>query len=49
MGTTVLSRDLRDGLILRWATVDDGDRIAVFNAQSFREEQDQVPNSWDSA
>ena len=49
MSTTVPSRDLRGGLILRWATVADSDRLAEFNAHAFRDEQAQPPNPWDRA
>ena len=49
MSTTVPARDLRDSLILRWATVDDRDRLAEFNAYVFRDEEDQAPLAWDRA
>lgn len=42
-------RDLGAGLTLRWATVADRERIAEFNAQAFRDEEDQPPAPWDRA
>lgn len=49
MSATPTPRDLGDGLILRWATVADRDRIAEFNALAFRDEEDQAPLPWDRA
>ncbi len=43
------SRDLGDGLVLRWATATDRDRIAEFNAWAFRETEEQAPLSRDRA
>lgn len=40
-------QDLGDGLVLRWATAADRDRIADFNAQAFRREEHQQPSPWD--
>lgn len=40
---------LGGGLILRWATAADRDRIAEFNAQAFRREEHQPPSPWDRA
>ncbi len=42
-------RDLGNGLVLRWATLADRERIAEFNAFAFRDEPDQGPLPWDRA
>jgi predicted N-acetyltransferase YhbS len=42
-------RDLGDGLVLRWATSVDVERVAEFNALAFRDEPDQGPLPWDRA
>lgn len=39
------SRDLGDGLILRWSTEADRERIAEFNAQVFRNQREDPPNA----
>ncbi len=43
MSAAALPRDLGDGLQLRWATKADTDRIALLNAQAFRENEADPP------
>ena len=49
MSDSAAPRDLGGGLLLRWATADDTERIAEFNARAFRDEQEQAPLPWDRA
>src|SRR5262245_31306562 len=49
MREATAARDLGTGLVLRWATRADIDRIAEFNALAFRDDPDQAPLPWDRA
>jgi GNAT superfamily N-acetyltransferase len=40
---TLAAQDLGDGLVLRWATAADSQRLADFNAQAFRNEEADAP------
>ena len=49
MSAPAPARDLGDGLILRWATPADADRLAESQAYGFRDAPDDPPNPWDRA
>jgi GNAT superfamily N-acetyltransferase len=42
-------RDLGSGLVLRWATPADAERLAESQAEGFRDAPDAPPNPWDRA
>lgn len=49
MSDPIAPRDLGNGLVLRWATLADRERIAEFNALAFRDEPEQGSLPWDRA
>ncbi|MFN8513900.1 MAG: GNAT family N-acetyltransferase [Chloroflexia bacterium] len=49
MSAPAAPRDLGSGLVLRWATPADAERIAESQAEGFRDSPDAPPNPWDRA
>jgi GNAT superfamily N-acetyltransferase len=49
MSTPAAPRDLGSGLVLRWATPADAERIAESQSEGFRDGPDDPPNPWDRA
>jgi GNAT superfamily N-acetyltransferase len=49
MSAPAAPRDLGSGLVLRWATPADAERIAETQSEGFRNAPDDPPNPWDRA